>query len=1062
MNQATRRAARRSLLAGPRLPLAALLGIALAFAGPVAAQIVRGAISGVVRDASGAIVPGANVTVTNSDTNIARTTVSDAQGFYRVSALDPGSYSVRAELSGFSPLDVQDVVVRTSTEVSLNLELKVGGVGETITVTGRTEAIQLNKTTPTIGLTSTARQAVELPITGAARNINNLVLLTPNAVSTTGQGTFAVNGQRSRNNNYMIDGSDNNDISVTIATSQIVPEAVAEFQVLTNPYNVELGRNSGAQINVVTRSGSNTLRGEVWDYYTTSDLYSLNNIEKSSGLTKPADFTRHQVGASLGGPLIKDKTFFFLLYQYDPQRPGPTPGTTVRIPTAAGLAALQNVPLRAGQSAASRQAVLQRLGFLRDIHASGVAFRNLATTLVNGVPIETGQTNVTIEAPSTYKTYLARLDHRLGDNDNLTLRYSYNDRFDETAISNCVFGPVFCGNQVLKDTNLALSETHIFSSELLNEFRFSLVKRDLDFPENDPDSPTASIAGLFTIGGLSNFPQSRISKSYQFSDTFTWTRSRHTFKFGADVRYNKLDNFSAFSSKGVFTFNSLQDYMNNVAFNVQQALQTSSFVAKQWQTFLFAQDDFRVTPQLTLNLGLRYEISGVPLGFFGATDAESLAALVPPPVKKDKDNWAPRVGFAWSPRSGGLLGDGKTVFRGGFGVGFDVLFYNLLVVNASNYPRIVTLSQFNVNDLYPNRLTGSATPVFNPLATYVNSSENTQNPQNRYWSFSIQRELSDFVVELGYAGSQGFHGINQIDINPAVLTPAQAALVASTRNAGAIPNTQARRVLPQRGSRVTIPSDVGPNGVDTEARSEYHAGIVSINKRFSHGWQAGVSYTLSRTMSNNDASLGEAGTVQSSQRPQDYFNYAAEWSRSQYDRPHRFVVNWIWEIPGPKSGFLKHLLHGWQISGVTQKQSGQPFTILTGVDSNGDGNTGSDRPNVGAGCGVTWDEDRRGFTNNGCYTVPLGTNNLPLANSLGNGSAPRNGERGVPFSNTDLSLLKRFSLGKRQLVVRADMLNALNQDYYGLPNNNMSSPSFGQNTTNWGRRSVLLSAKFVW
>jgi hypothetical protein len=863
----------------------------------------------------------------------------------------------------------------------------------------------------------------------------------------------------------MIDGSDNNDISVTIATSQIVPEAVAEFQVLTNAYQVEFGRNSGGAINLITKAGSNRFRGEAWDYYTTNELYTLTNIEKQSGLEKPARYNRHQFGIDVGGPIIKDKLFFFALYQHDTQRPGARPGTTTRIPTPAGLATLRNsVPLGPGQTAESRQAVLDELAFLDGIHGENLRYQNVSNTLVNGIPIETGQTNVSIVDPSTYKSPLFRLDYHIGANDNLTARYSYNGRVDNNEISYCNFGALFCGDQDLKDTNLAISETHTFNAQLLNEARFSWVKRDLLFPENDPTQPTGTITGLFQIGGDSNFPQGRISDSFQFADTVTLMRNRHTFKFGADIRYNRLDNISAFNSKGTFTFNSLQDYMNNVANRFQLAQQTSSFEATQWQTFFFVQDDFRVRPDLVLNLGLRYELSTVPLGFFGATDPQSLGALVPPPVKKDTNNWAPRVGFAWSPRSEGkLLGDGKTVVRGGWGMGYDVLFYNLLVVNASNFPRVVTLDLTNVPNVYPNLPSGSATAIFNPLAAWTNSDENTQNPLAHFYSLSVQRELGDFIVELGYTGSRSYHGINQIDVNPArVVTPEQAALVAATQNPNAIPGVQARRLDPAFGSRVRIPSDVGPEGVDTEARAQYDAGFISVNKRFSNNFQVGASYTLSRFMSNNDASLGEGGTTRgSSQRPQDYFNVDDEWTRSQFDRPHRFVANYIVEIPGPKSGALRQILGGWQLSGVTQFQSGRPFTILTGVDSNGDGNTGSDRPNIDHNGTFVWDDDHVGFVNNGYYTAPLGTNNLPLQNGLGNGNAPRNSERGAGFSQTDLSLLKRFYFGDRQLHLRADAINAFNQDRVDNPVNLMNSPSFGQNQNDFGRREILLSVKFV-
>jgi|CXWL01.1.fsa_nt_gi outer membrane receptor protein involved in Fe transport len=1039
---------------------AALLAVVLLLSNPATAQLTRGAISGTVRDQTAAAIPGVTVTATNSDTGATRSAVSDAIGFFRLPALEPGTYTLRAELSGFTPFTTS-LRVNADTDVKKDVGLKVASLGESVTVEGSVSSIELNRTSPTVGTTSTARQVVELPLS-ADRNVNNLIATSPNVNRVSGQGTFAANGQRSRNNNYMIDGSDNNDISVTIATTQVVPESVAEFQVQTNAYSVEFGRNSGAQVNVITKSGSNTFRGEVWDYYRDSKLGSLTNIEKSSGLTEAPEYSRHQAGFSVGGPIIKDKTHFFLLYQYDADKAPATLGATTRMMTPAGFAALSNVPLRAGQSTASRQAVLSRLGFLNDVYSQGLTFRNLSNVLVNGVPIETGQVNIGRKNPSKYHTINVRLDHRLTDNDTLTARYYLNDRSDENAISNCNFGTVFCGNQALKDTNAALSYTRVFGSNVVNEARASWVRRDLGFPENDPVSPTAGITGLFTIGGASNFPQGRITNNYQFNNTTTWTKGKHTLKFGVDLRYNDVQNNADFNSKGTFAFNSLQDYMNNTAFSLTQALQTGSFNAKQWQNAFFVQDNFRVTPDLTLNLGVRYEIADIPLGMFGVTDAAQQATLIPGPAKKDTNNFAPRAGFNWSPSSGsGFFGDGKTVVRGGFGMGYDVIFYNILTVNTN--PNVATAVLNNVVDTYPNLLPAGGSAVFNALNSSINSPEDLQNPDSKFWSLSLGRELGQFVVELGYTGSSSGHGINQIVSNPSILTPAQAALVASTRNSNAIPSLAARRVFPQYGPRTLIPGYVGPAGNDVEATSKYHGAYLSVSKRLANGLQFGASYTRSQFKSNNDASLGEAGTDGSSQRPQSMFDYEAEWSVSQFDVPNRFVVNYLYELPGPKSGILKQILGGWQLSGITAFQSGRPFTIFTGVDTSGDGNTGSDRPNQNGSCGVTWDDDHRNFTNGGCYSAPLGTNNLPLTNGLGDGNADRNTERGAAFWNTDLSIMKRFFLlGDRQLVVRADAFNAFNQDSYGNPNSSMSSASFGLNSNNWGRRIVTLSAKFVW
>ncbi|MBI2221604.1 MAG: TonB-dependent receptor [Acidobacteria bacterium] len=1030
---------------------------------PALAQMTRGGVNGTVRDASGAVVPGVTVIVVNVATNQSRDTVTDAEGFYRVSALEPGDYLVRAELAGFQTVETRGVRIVPATEATVNVELKVAGVGEEVTVTAEARAAELNKTSPTIANTVSARAVEQLPLPGG-RNLNNLIATAPNVSSTGGQGTYAANGQRSRNNNYMIDGSDNNDISVTISTTPLVPEAVAEFQVITNAYSVEFGRNSGAQVNIITKSGSNRFRGDVWDYYTSSDFYSLTNIEKASGLKEPARFNRHQAGFDLGGPIFREKTFFFGLFQWDGERPGASPGTTVRIPTPAGFATLQNAPLGAGQTAASRAAVLERISFLQNLYSQNLSFRSLQNTLVNGRAIETGLTNVSITSPSTAKSYIARVDHRLTANDNITVRAVHTPREQKELISNCAFGALFCGSQDLKDTNFAASNTHIFTSRLLNEFRFSLVRRDLSFPENDPKSPTATIGGFFTVGGASNFPQGRLTNAYQFSNTMTWTREKHTFKFGADLRYNDVDNQAAFDSKGTFTFNSLQDYMNNFASRFAQALQTASWEAQQWQTFFYLQDDFRVTPDLTVNLGLRYEANGAPLGFFGATDPESLAVGVPGPVEDDRNNWAPRVGFAWSPRGNNRwLGDGKTVVRGGFGMGYDFLFYNLLTVNASNYPRVAVAESFNVQNLYPNLLAGSASPVFNPLNQWVNSAPDTENPESRFWSADIQRELGQVILSAGYTGSRGYKGINQIHMNPGILTEAQAATVIATRNISSIPNVQARRQNPAWGGRLQIPAYTGPGGNDVEARSSYHGAFVRADKRFSHGLQFGGAYTYGRFFSNNDASLGEAGTAQSPQTPQSFFDYDSEWSVSGFDRRHRLVFTYLWEIPAPKRGLLGAIIGGWQIAGITQTQSGAPFTIRTGVDSNGDGSAGGDRPNINPSGSLVWKDDHSSFTNNGYYVTPLGNNNLPLANSMPNGgNAPRNGERGPGFWNTDLSLSKRVTFfGDRAFTVRIDGFNLLNQDNKGTPTNAMNSTSFGENTNNWGRRTFTFSGKFT-
>ncbi len=520
---------------------AILVASGLAFAIPAAAQLSRGTISGTVRDATGGSLPGVTVIVTNNATGLVRSAVSDGSGFYRVPALDPGTYTVKFELQGFKAVENREVPVGTTGETSFDGALELGALTESVDVTAVTDALTLNKTNGSVGQTFSNRQATELPL-GAARNVTSLALLAPSVSSAPGSTEMAANGNRARNNNFMIDGTDNNDISVTLQTVPVVAESVNEVVVQTNPFNVEYGRNSGAQINVVTKGGSNEFRGNVFEYYRDSDLNARDNIEKAANKTEPTPFTRHQFGAGVGGPIVKNRAFFYGLFQRD-NNDQETLGGDVRVPTPAGLAALQNVPLRAGQSAASRQGVLQRLGFLQDVYALNPTFRVRAEPdrQRRVHPDRAGQHHARDAVKSWY--YVARGDVALGDGDNLTGRYIRNTPDSTNAASNTFFGSMFAAAQTIVDQNLYASHTKVLGTTTLNEARFSWINRDLQFPENDPDSPTAGIGGLtsFTIGGLANFPQGRVQDSYQFMDVLTFQKGRHSFKAGADIRYIDLE-----------------------------------------------------------------------------------------------------------------------------------------------------------------------------------------------------------------------------------------------------------------------------------------------------------------------------------------------------------------------------------------------------------------------------------------------------------------------------------------------------------------------------------------
>lgn len=330
------------------------------FQGIVWAQQTRSYVSGTATDSSGAVVAEVKVTIINKQTGSERAGTTNDTGLYRFAAIEPGTYSLHFERQGFRTVEINDVAVRSTGETVVNVTLEVAGASASIEVVESTVSMELQKADASIARTLGNREVKELPLS-AARDINQIALLAPNTFTAPGSTGISANGQRARNNNFQIDGTENNDLSVTLQVIPLVPEAVGEYQYQTNAYSAEFGRNSGAQINVITKSGTNSFHGEAWDYYRGSALNALDPDEKGQNLTRPARFNRNQFGGDIGAPIIKNRTFIFGLFQGDRAFSGASPGATVRIPTPAGFAALSTVPLRSGQSAASRQAVLDSL-----------------------------------------------------------------------------------------------------------------------------------------------------------------------------------------------------------------------------------------------------------------------------------------------------------------------------------------------------------------------------------------------------------------------------------------------------------------------------------------------------------------------------------------------------------------------------------------------------------------------------------------------------------------------------------------------------------------------------
>ncbi len=1039
-------------------------------------QLTRGFASGTVQDATGALIVDAKVTLTNTATNLKQEMSTNGRGIYRFVAVEPGPYTVEFAKAGFETRRVMNISIGTVQEVVLNQTLSVASATATVEVVDSSVGVDLAKTSATMERKLSQKFIEDAPLSGALRDVNVMALVAPTVSRGPGSTGISANGNRARNNNFMLDGVDNNDLSVTLVSNRVIPEGLAEFQIQTASYSAEFGRNSGAQISAITRSGTNQFHGEMFDYYRANWMEPVSLLNKRANVNSTPRFNHNQAGGLLGGPVIKDRTFFFGLVETNRRREAPDArnATAFTIPTPAGFAALGRVPLGTDQTTQSRQAMLTAIGFLSSVHSRVSSYQNVHPVNVNGVAIETGQGRIPLANPYDMWYYQGRVDHRITDNDTLSYRFQIDKRNEPDVVSNLQFGNLFSGAQTILGQNHAVSHTKVITPRLINEFRFGYVRRNLDFPENDPKSPTTTILGLFTLGGSASFPQGRLQNALQFQNVTTFLQGRHSFKIGADIRYNKLLNRAAFDSKGTWTFNNLEDFLNNRAFSLAQAVNESSFDARQTTQFYFFQDDIKVTRDLTFNVGLRYEYSDIPFGFFGASSNEVAAVGVPRPSRADKNNFAPTAGFAYSPSSkdgfaGKLFGDGRTVFRGDYRIGYDVLFYNILVVNASNFPRVVTnlTNQPGTFNLYPTLAPKSPTaPPLNPLATFVNSPEDIENPTTHTYSFSIQRQVAtNYFFELGYSGSRSYHQIRQGQGNPGVLTPAQAATVRASGNPNSIPGLQARRVNPAWGSRVSL---------EANALGYYNAGFIRFDKKFSSGLGVGANYTYSNLMSDNDESLGVTDiTNSSSQVPQDYFNYKADYARSAFDRPHRFVVHFNYDLPwfagsSLNSAPMKHIFRNWSITGITDFQSGQPFGMRTGVDSGGTGTTGPFRPDYNAGGTFAKDPisgDLRTFVTpingTGIVLSPLTPTGQILANSMyRGGNLGKNTFRGPAFANWNLNLSKRILITERWSVqLRGDFINLWNHRNFGVPSPFMNSPAFGTNTSNPGTRTMLVSAK---
>jgi hypothetical protein len=1069
---------------------------------PAAGQRFLGEFTGTVRDPGGAVVSGAKVTALEPTTGRSWTAETNEDGIYRLVSLPVGaSYDVTVEHAGFKRARLEAVTLDVGEAKRLDLKLEVGDVSESVTVTD--EANLLNFEKGEVSAVVGERKIAELPLNG--RNVYQLAELQPGVVRTAGSGLqesettdaqVSASGARFRDNQILLDGvSNNNDRQGGRTTINLSPDAVEQFRVVTNNLSAEFGRSGGALISVVTKGGNNEFHGSVFEFHRNDNLDAATTFEARSG--GKSEFKRNHFGFTFGGPLHlprfgeggpayisgKNRTFFFFSYQglrqvrpalqlHSVETPQFRDFVLATRPNSLAARLLRDFPpLRGPQTN------------IRDIGspAPGVRVFNAAP---DGIP-DLGDAFIPIPGFTFDDQFSVRLDHTFnGGADTLTGRYTVNDRFEQRPGDNSA--RAFVVDFIEKDQNASLSHLHVFSPVATNELRLGYNYDPQINAANFPEIPFVmmSTAGRSvsqfsqTFGNV--FPLDFRLHTYHLYDALTLTRGNHGLKVGGEFRHFRENSDFPINFKPVVTFNDIFDFADDEVLSINARVDPAT--GRPTGTYrhfriteygLFVQDDWKISPQLTLNLGLRYDNFGTLkerddlLSTFELPGVGPLAdariVQVDELYERDNNNFAPRFGFAWDP-----LGDGRWAIRGGAG-----LFYSRIWTNFSGNSRFntpfslpVSLSALtpgqNPSAAYRIPFTGD--PAFaRPLdgrggSTALRPALQTVDrglvaPYVTEWFLGAQRQLpGDWMAEVNYLGSAGRKLLLRQEIN---------------RFSGDRADGTVNRVNQSFGSIVH-----GFNAVN----SSYHALAAQLIKRFSDNYTLQLAYTFSRSIDTDSEPFGGGpGELQGSM---EVSNIRLDRGFSAFDATHRFAGNFIYEVPAfaGEGGAAGVLLGGWQVGGIVSLQSGFPFTVVTSEDTNFDG-AFNDRPNVLVAIDRIVGSGPHDFLN-GAFGDPsqLGSLFRPAAPGA-NGSLGRNTFRGPGYAVVDLSLLKRFRTpwftdeGSR-VEFRTEFFNLFNRVNPRAVSNNLGAfnaatglwgnrNTFGRSTSTFDARQIQFGLKFL-
>ena len=1054
----------------------AVLLLAVSFAGSIYAQTTTGALVGTVTDLSGAAVPNASVDAVNLATNVKSATTATSTGDYRFGNLPAGTYNVTATAPGFTAASRRNVFVALSTTSTENITMQVGSVATTMDVSD--SATTIDTTTAIISATFDTTLARDLPTSTVGLGVLNLSLLGSGVSSSGGVGAGtgpSVGGQRPRNNNFTIEGVDNNNKGVTGPLAYIPNDAVDSFTLLQNQVSPEFGHSSGGQFNTIVKSGTNSLHGSLYDYLQNRKLNAIDQKLANQGTFSKPRFDNNRIGGTIGGPILKNRLFYFGNFEYNPIGKASTPGTAVTAPTAAGYTILNSI------SGLSQN----NLKVFQQYVAPAPIADPTQTIKIGNISVPAG--TLPIIAPNFTNNYaaVASVDYTLSEKDQLRGRYIYNktDAIDVTP----TLAAFFLTNST-KYYIATLSEFHNFTANLTNELRlgYNRYNNPLDvgnFKFAGLDSfPDLTISDLnLQIGPDPNGPQTTIQNTYQLVDNVTWNRGRHTFKFGFDGRKSISPQTFAQRGRGDYEYSTLEVFLRDLTPDdlAQRSTGTPVYYGDQTQFFGYANDSWKIRPNLTLNLGARYEFTSVPFG--ERSQILNNYASVPGLISFNKPlpqykNFAPRIGIAYSPGN-----SGNTSIRVGFGMAYDVIYDNvgLLSLPPQLSQTVDVTDDGSPGSSQPNFLkNGGIRPnASSGTLSTADARKNTSGyvpdqklPYSIQWNFGIQHIFAkNYTFEARYLGTRGVHLDVQTRINRIGKTtptfslptyfsrPSQATLDALPITLAQI---QARSNYDPRfaaagfnGASIVEDSPIG--------RSSYHGLALQLNRRFSNGLQFIGAYTWSHLIDDSTADF--FSTVLSPRRPQQFENQRAELATSALDRRQRFTMTAVYDVPWFKQSnwFLHNVLGNLEIAPIFTYESPELGTVQSQIDSNQNGDAFTDRtfiningnPNVGST--VT------ALKNSAGGTVAYVANN-PNARYVVGGlgtfpNAGRNTLEGRPIDNLDLNLLKRFAYKERaKIEFSAQFLNSLNHPQF-IPGNLNQIDSTSQ--TGGGVRNYLTPGK---